>query len=78
MMPVVWLKMITLLELSFSQVMLIWAGFSFTSLLIGIWFYPWHNLRVKPSCDTLNALKKDKQQLLTIGEDYPTLWTSLK
>ena len=78
MMPVIWLKMITSVGMSFTQVMLIWSALSLASLLCGIWLYPWHNVRVNPDCDSLVTLKKNDEKLLTVGDEFPTLWESIK
>ena len=76
--PSIWLRAINSEILTFSQIMYIWAFFSFVSLVLGLIIYPWHNLSIGKNCETLKETKKKDFPLITIGNEFPTLAQNMK
>ena len=76
-MPQIWLQAITNTSITFTQIMMIWTCLATFSLILGLLFYPWHNLpdNSEITSEDLLALPmiiKKKLPLLKIGE-YSTL-----
>ena len=77
-MPQIWLQAITNTSITFTQLMIIWTCLATISLVLGLLFYPWHNLPDKREVTsedlyTLPMIIKKKLPLLKIGDEYPTL-----
>ena len=73
--PTVWKWLIDEQLMTFSTIMWGWSLLAFGSLVLGIFMLPWHNLSIDENYPTLH---KSNVQLVTIGDQFPSLQTKMK